>query len=77
MASATGFVSTATDVVAWAAAHFHGDDGNVAEAFTPCFNTLNLLRVPTPHSVTQVALSAGEDRISVTGWLRGHEAPAR
>lgn len=53
---------------------FHGDDGNVAEAFTPCFNTLNLLRVPTPHSVTQVALSAGEDRISVTGWLRGHEA---
>lgn len=50
---------------------FHGDDGNVAEAFTPRFNTLNLLRVPTPHSVTQVALSAGGDRISVTGWLRG------
>ena len=50
---------------------FHGPDGNVAEAFTPRFNTLNLLRVPTPHSVTQVALSAGADRISVTGWLRG------
>jgi len=50
---------------------FHGADGNVAEAFTPRFNTLNLLRVPTPHSVTQVALSAGADRISVTGWLRG------
>ena len=50
---------------------FHGEDGNVAEAFTPRFNTLNLLRVPSPHSVTQVALSAGADRISVTGWLRG------
>lgn len=50
---------------------FHGPDGNVAEAFTPRFNTLNLLRVPQPHSVTQVALSAGADRVSVTGWLRG------
>ncbi|MEG1452047.1 2OG-Fe(II) oxygenase [Brevundimonas sp.] len=50
---------------------FHGEDGNVAEAFTPCFNTLNLLKVPTPHSVTQVALSAGAERISITGWLRG------
>lgn len=50
---------------------FHDDEGNVAEAFTPRFNTLNLLRVPSPHSVTQVALSAGADRVSVTGWLRG------
>lgn len=50
---------------------FHGEDGNVAEAFTPRFNTLNLLKVPAPHSVTQVALSAAADRISVTGWLRG------
>lgn len=53
---------------------FHSADGNVAEAFTPRFNTLNLLRVPQPHSVTQVALSAGADRISVTGWLRGLSA---
>ncbi|MGZ9100136.1 MAG: 2OG-Fe(II) oxygenase [Brevundimonas sp.] len=50
---------------------FHGEDGNVTEAFTPRFNTLSLLKVPAPHSVTQVALSAGADRISVTGWLRG------
>lgn len=49
---------------------FHDREGNVAEAFTPRFNTLNLLRVPAPHSVTQVALSAGADRVSVTGWLR-------
>lgn len=53
---------------------FHSADGNVAEAFTPRFNTLNLLSVPQPHSVTQVALSAGADRISVTGWLRGLSA---
>lgn len=50
---------------------FHGDDGNVAEAFTPRFNALSLLKVPSPHSVTQVALSAGAHRYSVTGWLRG------
>ncbi len=50
---------------------FHGEDGNVSEAFTPCFNTLNLLKVPQPHSVTQVALCAGGERVSVTGWLRG------
>jgi SM-20-related protein len=50
---------------------FHGVDGHVAEAFTPAFGALNLLKVPSPHSVSQVALSAGDDRISVTGWLRG------
>jgi len=50
---------------------FHGSDGNVEEAFTPRFNTLNLLKTPQPHSVTQVALFAGAHRISVTGWLRG------
>lgn len=50
---------------------FHGADGNVAEAFTPRFNALSLLKVPAPHSVTQVALSAGTHRLSVTGWLRG------
>lgn len=50
---------------------FHDGEGNVAEAFTPRFNTLNLLKVPAPHSVTQVALSAGDHRVSVTGWLRG------
>lgn len=52
---------------------FHDADDNVAEAFTPRFNTLNLLTVPQAHSVTQVALSAGADRISITGWLRGVE----
>lgn len=50
---------------------FHGDDGNVAEAFLPRFNSLNLLKVPALHSVSQVSLFAGDDRLAVTGWLRG------
>jgi SM-20-related protein len=50
---------------------FHGDDGHVAEAFLPNFNSLNLLKVPALHSVSQVSLFAGDDRLAVTGWLRG------
>ena len=50
---------------------FHSDEGHVSEAFLPRFNTLNLLRVPAVHSVSQVALFAGDDRLAVTGWLRG------
>ncbi|HEX6860094.1 MAG TPA: 2OG-Fe(II) oxygenase family protein [Caulobacteraceae bacterium] len=50
---------------------FHSPEGHVAEAFTPAFGALNLLRVPAPHSVSQVSLFARDDRISVTGWLRG------
>lgn len=50
---------------------FHGDDGHVAEAFLPKFNSLNLLKVPALHSVSQVSLFAGDDRLAVTGWLRG------
>jgi hypothetical protein len=44
--------------------------GHVAEAFGPAFNALNLMRVPTLHTVTQVASFAGGGRYSITGWLR-------
>jgi SM-20-related protein len=44
--------------------------GHVTEAFGPAFNALNLMRVPTPHTVTQVASFAGAGRYSITGWLR-------
>lgn len=44
--------------------------GHVEEAFGPAFNALNLMRVPTPHTVTQVASFAGAWRYSITGWLR-------
>lgn len=50
---------------------FHGEDGNVAEAWTPRLNTLNLLKVPQPHSVTLVSPQAQAARLSVTGWYRG------
>lgn len=46
-------------------------DGHVAEAYTPAFNALNLLRVPQPHAVSFVNPLATGARYSITGWLRG------
>lgn len=45
-------------------------DGHVAEAYTPMFNALNLVRVPQPHAVSYVNPLAGAARYSITGWLR-------
>lgn len=53
---------------------FHGDDGNITEAFTPGMNRLRLFSVPVRHSVSYVAPFAGASRLSVTGWLRAHPA---
>lgn len=50
---------------------FPDQAGHLHEAFCPSFNALNLLRVPTPHLVTQVASFAAAGRYSITGWLRG------
>jgi Rps23 Pro-64 3,4-dihydroxylase Tpa1-like proline 4-hydroxylase len=50
---------------------FHGEDGHVAEAYVPKFNSLTLFAVPQPHSVSMVAPFAAARRYSVTGWLRG------
>jgi Rps23 Pro-64 3,4-dihydroxylase Tpa1-like proline 4-hydroxylase len=44
--------------------------GHLHEAFAPAFNALNLIRVPMPHTVTQVATFARGYRFSITGWLR-------
>jgi len=44
--------------------------GHVAEAWTPTWNALNLLRVPQPHFVSSVADFGNDGRYSVTGWLR-------
>lgn len=49
---------------------FLAPDGHVSEAYTPVFNALNIIRVPQPHAVTQVASFAGGDRLSITGWIR-------
>ncbi|MEQ9505979.1 MAG: 2OG-Fe(II) oxygenase family protein [Hyphomonas sp.] len=54
---------------------FTDDDGHVAEAFTPKFNTLSFFRVPQPHAVSVVAPFAEGARHAVTGWLRHGPPP--
>jgi SM-20-related protein len=49
---------------------FFDAGGNVARAFTPGFNILNIFRVPQPHSVSWVTPLAAAPRFAVTGWLR-------
>jgi len=50
-------------------------DGNVAAGYTPSFNTLNLFRVPSVHSVSSVAAFAAASRYSITGWFRAGDDP--
>ncbi|MBX9747268.1 MAG: hypothetical protein K2X34_10220, partial [Hyphomonadaceae bacterium] len=47
-----------------------GEDGHIAEAYTPRWNALNILKVPQPHAVSVVAPFAHGARYSITGWLR-------
>jgi SM-20-related protein len=49
---------------------FISPDGHVAEAYTPAWNALNILKVPQPHAVSVVAPFAGAFRYSITGWMR-------
>jgi hypothetical protein len=49
---------------------FHGEDGNIDEAFVPRMGALRLFAVPQPHSVSYVTPLAPEARLSITGWLR-------
>lgn len=49
---------------------FMAEDGHVAEAFTPRWNALNILKVPQPHAVSVVAPFARGARYSITGWMR-------
>ncbi len=49
---------------------FHASNGHISDAYTPCFNALNVFSVPQPHSVSQVSTFAPRSRYSVTGWLR-------
>jgi Rps23 Pro-64 3,4-dihydroxylase Tpa1-like proline 4-hydroxylase len=49
---------------------FYDERGNVVRGFTPAFNSLNIFRVPQPHSVSWVTPLAGAPRFAVTGWLR-------
>ncbi|UIP06549.1 2OG-Fe(II) oxygenase [Erythrobacter sp. SDW2] len=49
---------------------FFDDKGNITQGFLPRFNTLNMLLVPQPHSVSMVAPFAPLGRYAITGWLR-------
>lgn len=48
--------------------NFHDARGHIEEGLVPTFNALNMFRVPTVHSVSQVSLFGGH-RYSVTGWF--------
>jgi Rps23 Pro-64 3,4-dihydroxylase Tpa1-like proline 4-hydroxylase len=50
--------------------NFYDERANIVRGFTPAFNTLNLFKVPQPHSVSWVTPLAGAPRYAVTGWLR-------
>jgi len=52
---------------------FYDERGNVIRGFIPAFNTLNIFRVPQPHSVSWITPLAGAPRHAVTGWLRARE----
>jgi Rps23 Pro-64 3,4-dihydroxylase Tpa1-like proline 4-hydroxylase len=49
---------------------FLTDEGQPDQTLLPCFNALNLFRVPQPHHVTSVASFAPPTRYAVTGWFR-------
>jgi SM-20-related protein len=61
----------------WGGQLLHHSNGGCSLAMTPSFNTLDLFRVPSPHSVAFVAPFADGIRLSVTGWLRGADASQR
>ncbi|MFT5451231.1 MAG: SM-20-related protein [Enterobacterales bacterium] len=48
--------------------HF-SDNGKVIDTFMPKFNVLNIFTVPQTHFVSSVAEYAGDQRISLTGWM--------
>jgi Rps23 Pro-64 3,4-dihydroxylase Tpa1-like proline 4-hydroxylase len=44
--------------------------GDIAEGFTPAFNSLALFSVPQAHAVSMVTPLAPRPRYAATGWLR-------
>lgn len=54
---------------------FIDEDGHISQGITPCFNALNILKVPQPHSVSYVVPHAGGGRYAITGWLRTGTPP--
>ncbi|MGI9295874.1 MAG: 2OG-Fe(II) oxygenase family protein, partial [Pseudomonadales bacterium] len=50
--------------------HFVAADGKITDSFLPTYNAITLFQVPQKHFVSYVSPFAGEQRISITGWLR-------
>lgn len=55
---------------------FHDGERDIDHGFAPAYNALRLFAVPAVHSVSHVWPYVPEPRLSVTGWLRSHEAAA-
>ncbi len=54
---------------------FIDDDEHIAQGITPCFNALNILKIPQKHSVSYVVPHAEGGRYAITGWLRKGSPP--
>lgn len=54
---------------------FFDEAGDVAHAYRPLFNAVNVFAVPQEHSVEAVSPFAPAPRLSVTGWLRADQPP--
>jgi hypothetical protein len=56
---------------------FYDERGNIVRGFIPAFNTLNIFRVPQPHSVSWVHSARRRAAPCGDGWLRAREYPGR
>ncbi len=54
---------------------FIDDDEHITQGITPCFNALNILKIPQKHSVSYVVPHADGGRYAITGWLREGTPP--
>jgi SM-20-related protein len=54
---------------------FHDEAGEIVRGFAPAFNVLTVFRIPQAHSVATVAAYAGQQRLSIIGWLREDAVP--
>lgn len=55
---------------------FIDEEGRVTDTVTPQFNTISLFTTPIMHCVSPVAEYAANDRLTITGWLRGEDNTA-
>tara|TARA_R110002073_G_scaffold86115_11_gene204739 strand:+ start:846 stop:1580 length:735 start_codon:yes stop_codon:yes gene_type:complete len=54
---------------------FIDQDDHIIQGMTPCFNALNILKVPQKHAVSYVVPHAEGGRYAITGWIRKGSPP--